>query len=103
MQAALPFPEISPEVFSISVFGMEFALRWYALAYIAGIVLGYALVRRALARPGLWPGDRAPMTREQLEDLLFWVVIGIVVGGRLAYTLIYQPGWATTCRTRARS
>jgi prolipoprotein diacylglyceryltransferase len=37
MQAMIPFPDISPEIFSISLFGMEFALRWYALAYIAGI------------------------------------------------------------------
>ncbi|MGR3323529.1 MAG: prolipoprotein diacylglyceryl transferase [Pseudooceanicola sp.] len=93
MQAALPFPEISPEIFSIQVFGLELALRWYALAYIAGIGLGYLMVRRALARPVLWPGDTPPMTREQLEDLLFWLVIGIVVGGRLAFVLVYNPGY----------
>jgi len=93
MKAAIPYPDISPEIFSISLFGFDFALRWYALAYIAGIVLGYWLVRRALARPGLWPNNTAPMTREQLEDLVFWIVIGIIVGGRLAYTLIYQPGY----------
>ena len=44
MQAAIPFPEISPEIFSFPVFGTEFALRWYALAYIAGIVIGWRLV-----------------------------------------------------------
>ncbi|MGR3455024.1 prolipoprotein diacylglyceryl transferase [Pseudooceanicola sp.] len=93
MQAAIPFPDLSPELFSISLFGFDFALRWYALAYIVGIALGYLLARRALARPALWPHDRPPMTREQLEDLVFWLVIGLIVGGRLAYTLIYQPGY----------
>ena len=91
MKAAIPYPDISPEIFSISLLGFDFALRWYALAYIAGIVLGYWLVRRALARPTLWPGDTPPMTRDQLEDLVFWIVIGIIVGGRLIYTLVYQP------------
>lgn len=93
MQAAIPFPDISPEIFSVSLFGWDFALRWYALAYIAGIVLGYLLARRALARPGLWPRQTPPMSREGLEDLIFWVIIGIIVGGRLAYTLIYQPAY----------
>ncbi|WP_375692142.1 prolipoprotein diacylglyceryl transferase [Pseudooceanicola sp. LIPI14-2-Ac024] len=93
MQAAIPFPDISPEIFSISLFGMDFALRWYALAYIVGIALGYLLARAALARPRLWPNDRPPMDRTQLEDLAFWLIIGIVVGGRLAYTLIYRPDY----------
>ena len=93
MLAALPFPDISPEVFTLRLFGLELALRWYALAYIVGILLGYALVRRALARPALWPDNTAPMTREAFEDLVFWIVIGIVVGGRLAFVLLYQPGY----------
>ena len=93
MLAALPFPDISPEVFTLRLFGLELALRWYALAYIVGILLGYALVRRALARLALWPDNTAPMTREAFEDLVFWIVIGIVVGGRLAFVLLYQPGY----------
>ncbi|MDF1854431.1 prolipoprotein diacylglyceryl transferase [Pseudooceanicola sp.] len=93
MQAVISFPDIAPELVSITLFGIELALRWYALAYIGGVVLGYLLIRRALARPTLWPGNTAPMDREALEDLLFWLVIGIIVGGRLAFVLLYQPGY----------
>ena len=55
MLAALPFPQIDPEIFSVTVFGMEFALRWYALAYIVGIVAGWRIVARMLRRPALCP------------------------------------------------
>ncbi|OWU84274.1 diacylglyceryl transferase [Oceanicola sp. 22II-s10i] len=93
MQAAIPFPDISPEIVSITVFGFELALRWYALSYIVGIGLAYLLARRALAQPGLWPAATPPMTRTQLEDLMFWLILGIIAGGRLAFVFIYQPGY----------
>ncbi|MEX0284477.1 MAG: prolipoprotein diacylglyceryl transferase, partial [Paracoccaceae bacterium] len=54
MYAVLPFPEISPELFSIDLFGFSFALRWYALAYIAGIVIAWRMAVMALRRPALW-------------------------------------------------
>lgn len=93
MNAMLSFPDISPEIFSVTFFGMTFALRWYALAYIVGIGCGWAIAVRAVSQPKLWPGDVAPMTRAQVEDLLFWVVLGIVLGGRLGFVLFYQPGY----------
>lgn len=92
MIAAIPFPDLSSEIFSISLFGMEFALRWYALAYIAGIVLGWWLAVRSLNRPALWPADTPPMTPKQAEDLLTWVILGIIAGGRLGFVLFYNPG-----------
>lgn len=92
MQATIPFPDLSPEIFTIPLFGMEFALRWYALAYIVGIVIGWRLVVASVKRPRLWPGDIAPMTVRQVEDLLTWVVLGVILGGRLGYVLFYQPG-----------
>ncbi|WP_104017977.1 prolipoprotein diacylglyceryl transferase [Roseovarius nitratireducens] len=93
MQAAIPFPDISPEIVSITLFGMEFALRWYALAYIAGIVIGWRIVVASTRRPVLWPGDRAPMEPKDVEDLLTWVILGVILGGRLGYVLFYQPGY----------
>ena len=93
MQAAIPFPNLSPELISFQLFGMEFALRWYALAYIAGIVIGWRIALAAIRRPRLWPGDLAPMTPEQLEDLLTAAILGIIIGGRLGYVLFYQPGY----------
>ncbi|WP_195820104.1 prolipoprotein diacylglyceryl transferase [Roseobacter sp. MH60115] len=91
MPAMLPFPDISPEIFSISVFGFEFALRWYALAYIVGILLGWQLVVRAVQTPRLWRHETPVMTKAQIEDLLTWVIIGVILGGRLGYVAFYQP------------
>lgn len=88
---ALPFPPLSPEVFSIQIGGFAFALRWYALAYIAGLLIGLWLARRTLSRPGLWPNGKAPMTLPQAEALLTWVILGVVLGGRLGFVLFYQP------------
>jgi phosphatidylglycerol:prolipoprotein diacylglycerol transferase len=89
----LPFPEISPFVFPDPVFGVQIPLRWYALAYIIGIVLGWRLSVAALRRPHLWAGGVAPMTPPQLEALLTWIILGIIAGGRLGYVLFYQPGY----------
>lgn len=92
MIAAIPFPQISPEIFSISLFGIEFALRWYALAYISGILIGWRIVLAAIRRPNLWRAD-APMTAAQVEDLLSWMILGIILGGRLGFVLFYRPGY----------
>jgi phosphatidylglycerol:prolipoprotein diacylglycerol transferase len=89
----LPFPDISPEIISIPLFGMEFALRWYAMAYIVGLILGWWIARIALARPHLWQNQTAPMSQPQIEDLLTWIILGVVLGGRLGFVLFYQPAY----------
>ncbi|WP_108835510.1 prolipoprotein diacylglyceryl transferase [Tateyamaria sp. Alg231-49] len=92
MNALLPFPNISPEIFSISLFGMDLALRWYALAYIVGIIIGWRLVVMAVKTPRLWPNQQPVMTPAQIEDMLTWIILGVLLGGRLGYVLFYQPG-----------
>lgn len=87
----IQFPNLSPEIFSISLFGTEFALRWYALAYIAGILIAWYLAARAVKRPALWPNETAPMTPRQVEDLVTWIILGVILGGRLGHVLFYQP------------
>ena len=91
MAGYIPFPDISPEIVSVSLFGMTLALRWYALAYIAGLLIGWRLVVAAVASPRLWSGP-PPMTRDQVERLLTWVIVGVILGGRLGFVLFYQPG-----------
>lgn len=93
MHALIPFPPIGPEIFSISVFGFEMALRWYALAYIVGILIGWRLAVMALKAPRLWPNDTPPMAPEKVEELLTWVILGIILGGRLGFVLFYQPAY----------
>ncbi len=93
MRGLIPFPNISPEIFSISVFGFELALRWYALAYIVGIVLGWRLAVRAVQQPKLWRDDNPVMSPAQIEDLLTWIILGVILGGRLGYVAFYQPAY----------
>ena len=90
MFAAIPFPDISPEIFSFTIGGFTLALRWYALAYIVGIALGWQVIRYALKRPNLWRNG-PPMQIAQLEDLLTYIVVGVIGGGRLGYVLFYKP------------
>jgi phosphatidylglycerol:prolipoprotein diacylglycerol transferase len=87
------FPDISPNIFSITILGIEFALRWYAMAYIAGILIGWRLALISLQKPALWPDKGAPMTPPQWEDMITWIIIGVIIGGRLGYVLFYQPAY----------
>lgn len=85
----IPFPDISPNLFSFELFGREIALRWYALAYIAGLMFGWWIILRAVRTPRLWTGP-APMTPDQVERLLTWIIVGVILGGRLGYVLFYD-------------
>ncbi|MGY6410426.1 MAG: prolipoprotein diacylglyceryl transferase [Alkalilacustris sp.] len=93
MQAAIPFPDISPVIFAIEIGGMTLALRWYALAYIAGFLIAWATVWGLMRRPAMWPGGQAPMAPGMVEGLLTWVIVGVILGGRLGFVLFYQPGY----------
>ncbi|PUB18759.1 prolipoprotein diacylglyceryl transferase [Yoonia sediminilitoris] len=90
MNAALPFPAISPDIFSFTIAGFTIALKWYAMAYIVGIAIGWVVIKMALKRPALWRGD-PPMAPSKLEDLLTYIVVGVIGGGRLGYVLLYKP------------
>lgn len=93
IHGAIDFPQISPELFAVDIGGFHLALRWYALAYIAGLIIAWQMVAAFIKRPKLWPGDEAPMSREQPEDLLTWIILGVILGGRLGYVLFYKPGY----------
>lgn len=91
-QAALTFPEWSPALvsFDLGSIGLgEFHLRWYALGYIAGIGGAWWYGSQLLKRDNLW-GGKAPLNQEGLDDLMFWIIIGIILGGRLGYVLFYM-------------
>ena len=87
----LPFPDVSPDIFSIDIGGFTFALRWYALAYIVGLIAGWKLIVRMVSTPRLWSGP-APMAPEAVERLLTWIILAVILGGRLGYVVFYQPG-----------
>ncbi|HEX8666000.1 MAG TPA: prolipoprotein diacylglyceryl transferase [Beijerinckiaceae bacterium] len=84
---ALPFPAIDPVAVSIG----PLAIRWYALAYIVGLVGGWWLARRLAARAKYWTGLRQPSDTD-VDDLIVWVALGVVLGGRVGYVLFYNFG-----------
>jgi phosphatidylglycerol:prolipoprotein diacylglycerol transferase len=85
---ALPFPAFDPILISIG----PFAVRWYALAYIAGILLGWLYARALVRTPRLWGGS-APLSTADLDDFILWVTLGIILGGRMGYVLFYNPAY----------
>ena len=91
MIAAIPFPDIDPVLFSTEFFGFTFAIRWYALAYIAGFLLAWRWIARLMRNDQLWPLNTAPMEAKQVEDMLTWMIIGTILGGRMGYVLFYRP------------
>ena len=84
----IAFPAIDPVAISIG----PFAIRWYALAYIGGIVLGWIYARVLIKSEKLWGGP-APIAPVQLDDFILWVTLGIIIGGRTGYVLFYNPGF----------
>ncbi|MEM9146140.1 MAG: prolipoprotein diacylglyceryl transferase [Pseudomonadota bacterium] len=92
MSSVLPFPDIDPALFTIALGSFEFSLRWYALAYIAGLLIGWRLMVLLMRRDHLWPGGRVPMDTSAPEDLLTWMVLGVVLGGRFGFVVFYNPG-----------
>jgi prolipoprotein diacylglyceryl transferase len=97
MPFVIEFPAfLRPEIFTLDLGFFQFALRWYALAYIAGFLIGWRLIVGAMRRPALWPDDRAPMTAPQVESLLTWIILGVILGGRLGFVLVYQPEYYLT-------
>ena len=82
----LPFPTVDPVLVS---FG-PVAIRWYALAYIAGILIGWWYLRRVVVADRLWAGLPRPEPIE-LDDFVVWATLGIVLGGRIGYVVFYNP------------
>ena len=73
--------DIDPVLFRIHG---DIAVRWYGVAYVLGFVCGYLLLRRA------WRRGRSPLTPQHLEGLMTWLVVGVLLGGRLGYMLLYD-------------
>lgn len=86
---AISFPAMDPVAIALG----PIAIKWYGLAYVAGLVLGWAYIRQLLARPELWPGTRPPFAPSALDDLFIWVTLGVVIGGRLGHVLFYEPAY----------
>ena len=84
----LPFPNLDPILLQIG----PFAIRWYALAYIVGILGGWVYARALIRAERLWNG-KAALTVVDFDDFILWVTLGIILGGRLGYVLFYNPSY----------
>ncbi|MGC2396817.1 MAG: prolipoprotein diacylglyceryl transferase [Rhodomicrobium sp.] len=83
---AIAFPFNDPVAVKLG----PLAIRWYGLAYMAGLLLGWLYMRRLCSDERLWGGP-SPMRPEQADDFLFWATLGTVIGGRLGFFLFYEP------------
>ena len=81
----LPFPQFDPVLVHIG----PFAIRWYALAYIAGILIGWVYAKAILRSKHAWGGP-APISAAEFDDFVLWVTLGIILGGRIGYVLFYN-------------
>jgi phosphatidylglycerol:prolipoprotein diacylglycerol transferase len=90
IEAVIPFPNIDPVL--IHIYG-PISIRWYALSYIAGLLLGWWYVLKLLRNKALWEGapfqGKSPATADHIGDLFVWITLGVIVGGRLGFVLFY--------------
>ncbi len=86
----IPFPNISPEIFSIDLFGINLALRWYAVSYILGFICALRIMKFFVVRKRLWALENPPLSTDQAESFLTYLIVGVIIGGRLGYVLFYN-------------
>jgi phosphatidylglycerol---prolipoprotein diacylglyceryl transferase len=84
---AIPFPNIDPVAVPLG----PLSIKWYGLAYVTGLLLGWLYIKRLLARGELWPQAAAPFAQRDTDDLLIYVAAGVLLGGRLGHVLFYEP------------
>jgi phosphatidylglycerol---prolipoprotein diacylglyceryl transferase len=94
---AISFPDFDPVLMQIG----PFAIRWYALAYVFGILLGWMYARAVISNERLWggpapfvtrgPNDEEKSSAENFDDFVIWVTLGVILGGRIGYVLFYNP------------
>lgn len=84
---AIPYPAIDPVALRLG----PLAVKWYGLAYVAGLLLGRFYIKALLQQGRLWPSQKRPFTPERVDDLLLYMTVGVLLGGRLGYVLFYQP------------
>lgn len=90
----MSFPEIDPVLIHLG----PLPIRWYALAYLAGIALGWVYLTRLIRQPALWNArgsvrnpEAPPLDKDKLDDFVSWIILGVILGGRLGFVFFYRP------------
>lgn len=86
----IPFPDISPDIFSVNIFGINFVLRWYAVSYILGFIFALKIMKYFIVRKLLWKEQSSPLSVDQADSLITYLILGVIIGGRLGYVLFYN-------------
>ena len=86
----IPFPNISPDIFSIDIFGINFTLRWYAVSYILGFFCALRIMKFFVFREILWTAESPPFSKDQADSFLTYLILGVIIGGRLGYVIFYN-------------
>jgi phosphatidylglycerol:prolipoprotein diacylglycerol transferase len=84
---AIPYPNIDPVALNLG----PLSIKWYGLAYVCGLLLGWLYIRHLLSTGRLWPRQTPPLSPNYADDIFIWVTLGVVVGGRLGHVLLYEP------------
>lgn len=87
--AQIPFPNLDPIALDLGFA----SVKWYGLAYLVGFLIGWYYVRRLLSEPRIWADGKAPFTPAKVDDLLIYITVGVIVGGRLGFVSLYEPGY----------
>ena len=88
----IPYPAIDPVAIRLG----PLAVKWYGLAYMAGLLLGWLYIKQLLRQDRLWPSEKRPFAPEKADDLLLFMTVGVLTGGRLGYVLFYEPRFFLT-------
>jgi phosphatidylglycerol:prolipoprotein diacylglycerol transferase len=86
---AIPFPNFDPVALQLG----PFAIKWYGLAYLTGLVCGWIYIRRLLQTPRIWADGKPPFAPAAVDDLLLYITAGVILGGRLGFVLFYEPAY----------
>jgi phosphatidylglycerol:prolipoprotein diacylglycerol transferase len=86
----IPFPDISPEIFSFDIFGIKLAFRWYAVSYLLGFFCAIMVMKSFIKKAYFWNSYKPPLTLDQADNLLTYLILGVIFGGRMGYVLFYN-------------